>query len=235
MNFYKGDEKVKSCQDYDEKNISEINSIFQITNPTKNIRINLHNCEFKEKMCPIVFKNSDMDTLSLSNLANTFYKKKLFQFDSLEFRDLGAKIRELELDNVLNIDLDASLLNPSVFEMTDSLFVYGSVNSVSNDLIKSLKNLKKIEFLVPYARKVFHKNGIDWIKEKNKDLNVNMSNFTEVEKNIKKAFLISISFYDFNYERISIVFPDEDFCIYKDFPFNQLVYFILFISTLRIK
>jgi len=54
---------------------------------------------------------------------------------------------------------------------------------------------------------------------------VNLSDLIEVETNLKLAFLKSFSYNKvFNNERISNAFPDEDFCIYKDFPFNQLVY-----------
>jgi len=60
------------------------------------------------------------------------------QFDNQEFRDLSSKIKELELNNVLNIDLEASFLNPSVFEMIFFKNIYGYLNSVSNNLIKSL-------------------------------------------------------------------------------------------------
>lgn len=61
-----------------------------------------------------------------------------------------------------------------------------------------------------------------------------MSNFIEVKKYFDHFFLISFSCQDTFYnERISNVFPDEDFCIYKDFPFNQLVLIYQFFQSYK--
>jgi len=100
MNFYIGKEKVKSGQDLDEKNVSQINSIFQITNTNENLAIYLDYCEIKEKLCPLVFKNSNIDYLIINCLTNTFYKKNIMQFENPLFRDLGLKISALELKNI---------------------------------------------------------------------------------------------------------------------------------------
>jgi len=49
ISFYIGKEKVKSCQDFHNKNVSEISSIFQIKNSNYQgfINLNIYKCEFK--------------------------------------------------------------------------------------------------------------------------------------------------------------------------------------------
>jgi len=229
MSFYFGKEKVQSCQDFKNKNISAINSIFQITKSNYDyssyyqIYVDLINCEFKQVLCPLVYKNSDIKNFRINNLANTFYKKNLLQFSNEQYSELNSKIKILELLNSQNIDLDLNLLNPSAFGKIEFLFVYGSINSITNDLYKSLEKLRRINFSTADVRKMFHKIGIQWIKQFNPNLNVNLNDTGEIEKELitEITFNCEDSLID---ERISNAFPDEDFCIYKDYPFHQLVF-----------
>jgi len=224
VSFYIGKEKIKSCQDFHDKNVSSINSIFQIKQYDGIISFLLINCEFKEKVCPLVFNNSVISSLIINNLANTFFKKNLLQFDNSLFNRVNSHIDALILDNVQNIDLDTNLLNPSVFKSIISLTVYGDVNSVKNYLFDQYLNLFRIGFQIAHVRKMFHKNGIQWIKTINYNLHVNLSN----PDHLDKSFKITFGCGENNDERISKVFPDEDFCVYKDFPFNQLVFIFQF-------
>ena len=78
---------------------------------------------------------------------------------------------------------------------------------------------------------MIHKNGIGWMRYLNADLKVNLSNFEDLEINYDNAKVIYIDFGSFIPEiRLSKLFPDKDFCLYKDFPFNQLVILFEFVQ-----
>ena len=89
--------------------------------------------------------------------------------------------------------------------------------------------MKKIEFETPQFRSLIHQHGIEWIKKINRDLNVDLSNLSQVfECYINKCAVIitfSCSTYIMDLPMYE-VFPDEDFCIYTNYPFNQMVFFI---------
>jgi len=232
MSFYIGKEKNRSCQDFYE-NVSEINSIFQIKKYNGNIVVWLTNCKFREKICPLVFNNSKIEQLLINNLANTFFKKNLLQFDKNSlFYEVNSNIYNLMLQNVQNIDLDTNLVNPSVFQSIRSIRVHGYVNSVSNYLFDQYFDLFHIEFQIAHVRKMFHKTGIEWIKTINHNIDVNVSNPGNL---MVYRFKITYGCGEYYDERISKVFPNEDFCIYKNFPFNQLVFSFQYCSEHRIK
>ena len=73
-----------------------------------------------------------------------------------------------------------------------------------------------------------HENGIEWIKNYNKDINYDLDNFS----NQSIDYLTdNIKYIDHNCFKsnglysppLTDIFPDEDFCLYKDFPINQLI------------
>ena len=70
-------------------------------------------------------------------------------------------------------------------------------------------------------RRISHRQGIKWIRQWNYDVNVNVLNLRDIRFTSHKYIEISETLTDRS--RISQIFPQEDFCIYVDFPFNQLV------------
>ena len=89
---------------------------------------------------------------------------------------------------------------------------------------------------------VFFNHGIEWMSHLNSDLNQNFAEIstTKDQKPVKlSARSIYLIFYDNqNYERNHLVkldysYPEEDFCLFRDFPHSQLVYPI--IDTLHLK
>jgi hypothetical protein len=65
-----------------------------------------------------------------------------------------------------------------------------------------------------------HSGGIRWIQAINAHVNVNLSCREEIKRDLKSRTYLEVKFLK---DRLAHVFPDEDFCLYQDFPFNQLV------------
>ena len=217
LDFYHNKKKMNSCQDFAHSNITEIQSIFQIEQST----VSLNFEEYKQKICPLVFMNSRIQILEMSGLIETFYKKNLLSFSSEEINArLDSQIRVLDLKNGFNLYLDLDILNPSVFNYTEDIRIRDSfLNRINGDIFEHLKNLLRIEIDEESFRKINHKQGINWIRQWNHDVNVNLSNIHENCSSHKEIIALS--------SKIPKIFPEEDFCIYVDFPFNQLV--ILFV------
>jgi len=118
------------------------------------------------------------------------------------------------------------MLNPSVFRSLGDLTVWGFVNSISGNDINQIKSLRSIELENIYFKSLIHKNGINWIKEINSDLNVNLRMGNQKMLYLNHTFeiiILSQSFLTFELFKIKYLFPVEDFCLYRDFPFNQLI------------
>lgn len=96
------------------------------------------------------------------------------------------------------------------------------------DLFINLNNIVHIKIKNIHFRRVMHNSGIGWIKNYNKEVNCNPENLFELRYYIMANKLKSIVIDCYGLYSLSLIdiFPDEDFCLYKDLPINQLVVLI---------
>ena len=230
MEFYSNDGRiVKTCQDIIDSNNGLVRSLFQIrrykVEGLKSQSLALFDSQFKTTLCPLVFMNSNLPFIYIIGLADTFYKRNILAFENRTFEHLNSTINQLFLIKIEHINIDSNLLNPSVFQDLNLISFSGAVNTIDGNSLNALKSLNQIYFSKNYYRDMIHKNGIEWIRDLNSDLDVNWSNFTELQyryyNNKRQIFIDTTSFS--TEIRLSKLFPDKDFCIYKDFPFSKLV------------
>ena len=186
MNFYSNGKLIKSCGDILESN-SAVMSLFQIR-VIAGKRISLVNNEYQIDLCPLVFKNAEIQIMVLEGLVDSFYKRNSLKFTSEVFNDLNSTINDLHLNKVENIKLDLKILHPSVFTKLRRVYVYGPIKSIDKNLFAMLPYLSNFYFPSMYFRKMIHENGIDWIKEMNKNqTKIDIKNLNYVYK-IDKLF-----------------------------------------------
>ena len=185
--------------------------------------ITLIDIQLKTTICPIVFKNSSLSNLEIIGLSETFYKRNILTFENGTFNDLNSDINKILL-KAENINIDSNLLNPWIFKKLQEISLIGQVNMIDGSSLSELKYLNTIIFVKDNYRDMIHKNGIKWIRELNRNLDVNLSDFRQLKSVYGNKIMIEINFYSYIPEtRLSKLFPDKDLCLYKDFPFNQLV------------
>ena len=223
FDFYIGDRQLKKCQDFN--NLTYTRSIFQFfTKVTKTI-LTLDLSETNSRICPIVLKNFEVNKLYI-NGENSYYSKRLISFLPQTFDNLNTTILNLFI-NVNNVNLDFELLHPSVFKNLLNILVESKIGKIDANIFVSLDNLANIFLKLEYMRSLVHTNGIEWIKNVNRDVNCNLSNKSQL---IEFSDRIKTITHDRPNTAVSPslpeVFPDEDFCLYKDFPINQLVFII---------
>ena len=228
IEFYSNSRPVKTCKEILGSNNTSIRSLFQIQFQTNLFDSNgltmvLLDPLFKSTLCPLVFKNSNIADIEIRGLVDTFYKRNILTIENRLFNNLNSTIRKV-YTKIENINIDSNLLNPSVFQNLEEVYFYGSVNKIDGKSLNALNRLSLIEFTKYNYRDMIHKNGIEWIRDLNTDINVDFSDFNALRSSYANKMLISFEYYTFLPQvRLSKLFPDEDFCIYKDFPFNQLV------------
>ena len=247
LDFYRGKKKISSCNDISKSNFSYIKSIFQIRLVNINIHntrildgamrhFELRNVEYKQSICPLVFENSQIPRLVLIDLVDTFYKRNFLSFQNQTYGYLRSIITFLELHKIQNLNLDLKFLHPSVFSQTKCIIIgSASLNSIDIEIFRSLKELLIFEIDPIIFRKINHKQGVEWIRQWNLGVNVNLTKMREnilrsqiylnISKNVVPKMIILRKGDKNTRKRMSIIFPDEDFCMYVDFPFNQFVIF----------
>lgn len=196
--------------------------------------VHFNRCFFDIPICPLVFGNSKIEKLHITKMLKSFLKTNVLtfsHFNDLPIDLLNSTISRLSLFEAENINIDSSLLNKYVFMMMKSLFVEGQLNSIEIGVFKSFRMLKEIH--LKSTREYIRRNGIEWMRSINDGIDVDIGRMVENSSLLrvgrpqirKRAFKLIIETDLFNYKEENI-YPDEDFCLYRDFPFNQLVIYI---------
>lgn len=109
---------------------------------------------------------------------------------------------------------------------------------MSDQLFVWFPHLNEIIFQTVHFRKLMHNNGLGWIMAINRVKNSSSSSSRTARRPTKKttqqvnysdvAFISLSCEVLIREESMSDVFPDEDFCLYADFPFDQHVFIYQF-------
>ena len=218
--FYREEKLIRSCEDL---NNTTAKSIFQMGSPKEGLwKVLFQNSIFQENLCPLVFQNAFIDRIFFRGLIKSFYKTNVLSFSRENLtQGINSKIRAIILYSAYNIDLDLNFLNPSVFEHLTEIFAMDQIGSIEANLFVNLKQVFNLELEARYTKRLMHK-GIDWINRWNRGIvKVDFNDSQSISDYFSYRTYIKIRF--FEYQKVSDVFPDEDFCIYKDYPFEQLV------------
>jgi hypothetical protein len=181
------------------------------------------------KTCPYVFKNTKIFTSIFNNIRSSFVDSNILSFIKLNNsnNDLNSDIFHTEFV-IYRTQFDENLFNKDIFKKTKSLFLYGIINNIKDDLFKLFNNLKLVQIYTQNVRQLFSKN-IKWFMNLNFNLeSVNLDDLLIIDQKmslLKKSIYLKIfqtfprvTFYDY---------PNEDFCLFSKFPHNQLVFPLL--------
>lgn len=241
--FYTNGSVINSCNQLK----TSIRSLFQtLTQP--NSIVYFFNAQFRFPICPFLFANISVHYFEFFGFIDTFYKRNFLKFtnesaEKLLTGDINSSITSVKLAKMENIKLDSSILNELAFKNIKILQLNGEIRSIQTGVFRSFRNLKTIEIDVHFLKILMHR-GIDWIRDINKQIDIDLRNKSQqVEiKELRQIYFrlkintsLSEDYLTF-YRKISIPdsFPDEDFCLYEKFPFNQLVLFIIVLDQQKL-
>ena len=188
-------------------------------------KVSLSNSKFRTPVCPLLFENTKLDGLHITNLVKSYYKNNVIKYLKVN-ESINSEIRIYELENFYRLDLNRELVNEIIFEKTPEFLFDGVINSIETDLFRSFERLKSIEFNPVSFLEVVRKQGIKWIRSINYQLKVNLSDLKSVKSFMSKSVEIKFTVknvFDFQHNPKAQQFYDEDFCLFAEYPFNQLV------------
>ena len=183
---------------------------------------------FGQLMCPLMFKDANIKRLAVSKMteSNRFNFTKLDVLEN-ETGDvstlLNSSVIAFEIYKSSLKYVRKSLLDETVFKSL-AKFVYHSLEPLpefQNDLFKSLKSLRELQIYVPDLGNYLRNTHLAWINSINFDLTIDLSSTTQLldENNKKKQVVLRMV--DMREE---YTFPEEDFCLYADFPHSKLIF-----------
>ena len=225
LDFYQKDKKLTSCKEFIEAtNATNPRSILQVISKISNL-LHWTLTENRNNLCPFAFKDFYMSQLYFLG-ENSFYSKKTLSFSNDTIKDLNSTIIELQI-YIFNVELNMDFLHPGVFKQLLTLKTYTKVKQIHPDLFIWLNRVYFIGFKNEFMRSLMHNSGIEWIRNINKYINCSLENSNEVRYYISGIKYIFLECFNNPISPPLIdVFPEEDFCLYKDFPVNQLVLII---------
>jgi len=176
------------------------------------------NVIYSTKTCPLIFHDTIIQLLNIDGLMSSFVRKNILAFQNVsQINKIESLILQLEI-RVFHYDLSNELLNKNIFEKLHALDISGSLNSIQPDLFKSFKQLKNLRFRTQNARGLLTINN-NWINYLNYDIYVRN---VKLEDWLNEALMLTIfqTFSNVTYYS----YPDEDFCYFKAFPHERLVW-----------
>ena len=220
---------IRNCREY-KKAIGNLTRGFIKKDSHNFINVNFINTQFRNSLCALQLKNAKIGILKLNYLVNSYYKRNVINFldDDIDNNgSLNSEIFRYVVDNFYGLDLDWKLINRDIFKKSKEFHFDGVINSIQNDVFRSFEKLRLIRFNPIFLLNLIRKQGIDWIKSINMGIKSNLTNSEminniDMEKSVEIKFVI-MNVFDFLYNNKAQLFYDEDFCLFKDFPFEQLI------------
>ena len=244
INLYKQNSLVKDCIPF-EKSSNSQEFIFQRVDGDNYIEfLFITNKKTVYPICSLFFRNAFVKILQFYAMTSSYMFKNMISFsDPIKIRSdfkLNSNIKSLTISYSYQVDLDSRFINRNIFANTSEFLFNYQLNSIDANVFKfskfSLKKLRSIYLNPLNFIELVRKQGIEWIKNINWDLNVNMTNQTDLDENENR-----LVFFFFLFDRDYVLSTskhfayDKDFCLFADFPFHQLVFVIENIDIVKYK
>ena len=180
---------------------------------------------YEQNICPYIFLNTQLNFLSLSGITNSLLFKNRLSFLTLNQNQTKTKTSLIVLTLVIVYErLDLNLLNLNAFKSIKVLQVSGIIYKIDRDLFKEFDSLKVFVLSPADLGKFFHQDNLDWSLSLNSKMKrINLTNSFEINTFRSRSAIVQI------YEKSgffsqSYLYPNEDFCVFKDFPHEKLIY-----------
>ena len=216
--FYENGQHLKTCS-----NLTFSASLF---NTVYFDLLEFNRIVFKRAICPLIFLNASIKILSVWPVYDTFYLKNKIIFENFD-TEINCEIRELFINKAIKLKIDENFLHKKVFKNIEKISLIGNIDQLNDKILIEFAKLKSIIFDAENFRFFAHKTSLKWLSSLNLDFKIDSNNFSQIKRYLKKMVKITISFSFSNLTSINHTFPEEDFCLYKDFPFDKMI-FILF-------
>jgi len=182
-----------------------------------------HSIKYSLNTCPIIFSNINLRFINLGKISNSFIEKNILGFQNISdalLNRINSSIFQLNL-LLYHTDLNSNLLNKYVFAKIKSIDLNGQITGIQDDLFKSFGSLRMIRIRMQNIQNILVRNN-KWFDHLNFDLNIDPMNVTQVYNYDHR--IIVIVFNQQYYKLTFYGYPEQDFCYFKNFPHNKLVF-----------
>jgi hypothetical protein len=177
---------------------------------------------YTNKICSYVFTNTNLEHLYLSDISNSLIFVNRLEFLVIINETKGENMLKFLVLSMYCETLSVTNLNPFAFKHLEYLLIQRNLEHFEEVLFENFKEIKFISIKSDEIVNFFHR-GTKWLNSINKKLNVNLSKIDELSQNISKLVSVEFNVLGFLVFNKYYTFPNEDICLFKDFPHSQLV------------
>lgn len=236
FNLYRRGRIIKDCKDFINSNSSGF-IFYSSSAKTRYINeMSFLRPNNKYSICSLFFREAKINRLAFSYMIHSFYLKRLVSFTDPPIEalaknqiDFNSQISSFNILDSYGLEINSRLLNPNIFAQTFEFhLICDDINSIDEHVFGSFKSIKRLFFNQQTLIVLFRKQGVAWLKSINSNVNIDVRESKLLIDNYEK--LVSITFHEDirNVYDPQIRFAyDQDLCLYKDFPFNQMIFFRL--------
>ena len=230
FDFYRQN-KLLSSQNCSDENFDSKTSFF---GPIKALFL-IKNVFYNNQICPYVFMNTKLEQLFLIEISNSLIFKNRVEFLNInKTKDLDLNVKSLVfvIFTMYCDSITITNLNPFLFKTLEFLIIKGNLEYIDEHLFENFHEISYIAIRSDVLKNFFHR-GTKWINSLNKNLNVSLNVQFQFKHNIQR--LVSIEFDVINWFLFNkyYTFPNEDICLFKDFPHSQLVLPLIVFNPLK--
>ena len=177
-------------------------------------------------LCPFLFGDSKLIQIIFEDITNSFLTKNRLNFNEVNRSDITMKhLIAAELKLVYE-HLTSANFNRALFKRVKILTLSGVLTSIQRDLFEEFHFLKYISFQIENFRQFFHESQNKWMNHLNLNVNLNLTDLKSLkDDNYDKMIMLKFQYLK-NFVSFTPIYdyPNEDICLFKDFPHERLVY-----------
>ena len=154
------------------------------------------------------------------SIINSFIKKNTIRFmENVNNTAILAQIEYVTFVNVYRIKIDSIVLSKCIFDKTREITISGFFDYIQPDIFKEFEQVNRFYLVLYNLRQLFHTN-MNWLYYLNYFLLSKTFNLDYIKAN--SIFFLVV--FGESYNDINYFYPEEDFCLFKQFPHERFVF-----------
>ena len=181
--------------------------------------VSLINTSFPEPLCPLLFRHAKIAHLYITNPRNSF--EFLLNKPKTHAESINSSVKYLTIRNASFEKFDGfHTLNSHVFHEIRTLHLdHVTIDYIDENTFCKFNSLTKLELKLDNWPSFLTDNQMKWAHSLNH--NIKKADFTNKKSmDLRKKILMELD----GRGKINYTFPLEDICLFKDFPFERLVF-----------
>jgi hypothetical protein len=187
---------------------------------------------YTSKVCPYIFRNTNLMELGLYEITRSLILMNPFEFIDInktnsDMFNMNTQRLEKLIFSVTFERISLKMMPKNVFANLKIIYLHGIITGIDESLFESFKKLRLLLVNTENFRTFFYQAGTKWINAINSDIKL------KVNDNIKpyEDRIVTLVLHDETKPLKQVyAYPDEDICLFKNFPHLQLVYPVIMIE-----